>query len=87
MAELARREDDIKKDLEKLRAVEQGLRSPARLAAVVREKKMDLVVLGSAKPEAQATAGGKAPRRPGEVLDEGFERAEKPVRLATAGNW
>ncbi len=87
LAELSRREEEIKDSLEKLRAREQGLRSPARLAAIVREKKMSLVSLGSALP-AQAEARGRnavQARRPGAVLDEEFVRMEREVRMASAG--
>lgn len=90
LAELARKEDDAKKRLEKLRTTEEALRSPARLAMLVRERKLDLVALGSAKPQ-PAVADGRARtaanRKPGEVLDEDFARAAEtaPTDLADAG--
>lgn len=88
LAELLRREDTAKRRLDKLRTVEQELRSPARLAGLVREKHLRLVVLGSAKPVNPSVAAG-ASRRPGDVLDD--DMSERPgdsrVDMASAGQW
>lgn len=70
LAELIRREDDMLKRLERLRTEEGTLRSPARLAALVRERKMDLVALGSREPRARGD--GAAIRAPGGILDDGY---------------
>lgn len=91
LAELARREDELRKRLAKLRTAEESLKRPARLTALIRERKMDLVSLGSAEPRVAEAAGAKGgaaghPRLPGEVLDEEFMKREQPVRMATAGN-
>ncbi len=67
LAELARKESEARQRLDCLRAEEQELRSPARLAALVREKRMNFVALGSAMPSDAAVARS---RRPGEVLDD-----------------
>lgn len=91
LAELARREDELRKRLAKLRTAEESLKRPARLTALIRERKMELVSLGSAEPTANVARGrnGNAgdTRLPGEVLDEEFMKREKPVRMATAGNY
>ncbi len=66
LAELIRQEDEVQKRLDQLRAVEQELRSSTRLANVIREKKMQFVVIGSAQPQAP----NGLPRRPGQVLED-----------------
>ncbi len=68
LAELARLEDEVQKRLDQLRAVEQELRSSTRLANVIREKKMQFVVIGSTSPQAP----NGLVRRPGQVLEEGL---------------
>ena len=82
LADLARSEEEARHRLEKLRAEEQEMRSPARLAALVREKKMKLVALGSAMPDEAGLASG---RRPGEVLDEDIGARARQVDMASAG--
>lgn len=74
LADLSRREEEVRKRLEKLQAKEESLRSPARLAMLVREKKMNLVALGSVQPESPSWASmqRETGRRPGEVLDADF---------------
>ncbi len=51
LADLARDENAARQRLDSLRAEEQELRSPARLAALVREKHLKFVALGSAVPD------------------------------------
>lgn len=67
LEQLTRREDEAKKRLARLRADEQALRSPARLARLVREKRMELYALSHSVPE---VAGAGKARRPGEVLED-----------------
>jgi cell division protein FtsB len=67
LEQLTRREDEAKKRLARLRTDEQALRSPARLAKLVRDKRLDVYALPHAAP-AVAKAGKE--RRPGEVLEE-----------------
>ena len=86
LAELSRYEDEAKKQLAKLRAKEEELRSPAHLARLVREKRLDVVALGRAMPEQAPVA--TAARRPGEVLDDeiaGF--GGDGVNVASSGQW
>ncbi len=86
LADLARREEEVRDSLAKLRAEEEALRSPARLATLVRERKLPLVSLGSALPEpleAKARSAARS-RLPGVVLDENYTRAEREVRVASA---
>ena len=54
LAEAARNEDDLKKRLEKLRAVEGGLMRPARLAAIAKDLKLDVANLGVMPQERMA---------------------------------
>ena len=82
LAEMAQREDEVRKRLAKLQTQEEALRSPVRLARLVREHKMQLVSLGSARPDSGAKA---AERRPGEVLDNSYIEAER--ELASLGQW
>ena len=89
LAELSRREDEARKRLAKLRTQEDALRAPARLAALVRDKKMDLVALGSIQPDSPSWQNVKrgAERKPGEVLDEAYVRVnerDEQVNLAQA---
>lgn len=88
LAELAKREDDVKKRLVKLRAQEQELRSPTRLAALVREQRLNLVALGTTDP---LPAPFRTDRKPGQVMDEVAERqpaeADAPWDVASAGQW
>lgn len=86
LAELIRREEAAKLRLDKLRTHEQELRSPARLASLVRDKRLKLVVLGSAKPVAPESS--VAVRQPGEVSDaEKILDANGRVDVASAGQW
>lgn len=99
LAELVRREEAAKQRLDRLRAVEHELRSPARLSAFVREKRLKLVVLGSAKPvyvQSPTLSGLRqgeamyAARRPGETMDE--RKAENnengdAVDMASVRQW
>lgn len=91
LAELARREDESEKRLERLRAREATLRSPARLAAFVRKNGSGLVALGPLPPaDSRLYAGAKAPgRQPGEVRDADFARSreDETVDVADAGGW
>lgn len=90
LAELSRRESDVKKRLDKLRAKEGTLRSPARLAMLIRDKKMDLVALGSVQPSSSSWEENKKEtlRKPGEVLDESYNRmTEEQMNLARAEQW
>lgn len=82
LAELTRREGDIRRTLEKLDAEEEGLRSPDRLARLSRERRMDLIVLTRAAPDGAEWAGG---RRPGDVLDDDFAKVERPPMVASVG--
>lgn len=85
LAELAKREDEVKKRLGVLRAREEELRSPSRLAALVRKKKLDMVALGDI-----ATAEGDkklAERRPGEVIDNRPGKSTPDVNVASVGQW
>lgn len=84
LAELAREEVEARQRLESLRTEEQELRSPARLAALVREKRLKFVALGSAMPENVDVASG---RRPGEVLDDVQVETREPVQMASVGQW
>lgn len=90
LAELLRREQSAKQRLERLRTEEQELRSPGRLAALVREQRLKLVVLGSAEPVAPVMS---MLRKPGEVMDDpgmdGIEGVElEPVEMASvSGYW
>ena len=86
LAELSRREEEMKDSLDKLRAHEEALRSPARLASIVREKKMPLVSLGSALPVISEPKSRDYVqiRKPGTVLDVEFIRAEQEIRMASA---
>lgn len=87
LAELARKEDDMRKNLKKLQAEEEGLRSPSRLASLIREKKMNLVVLRTSLPADPVRNMGRLAeqRLPGDVLDEEFARVERQVRVAAVG--
>ncbi|MDR1520718.1 MAG: hypothetical protein LBU23_11370 [Planctomycetota bacterium] len=85
LAELARREDDIRKRMEKLRADEIALCSPNRLGALVREKAPRLVAIGSADPNCRAGFNRGTERLPGTVLDKVFLKLERPVRMASLG--
>lgn len=89
LAELNRREQAAKQRLERLRTEEQELRSPGRLAAIVREKQLKLVVLGSAKPvhTMQAVVPGTVARKPGEVLDDINSEIEEHMDMASAAQW
>jgi hypothetical protein len=80
LAELARVEEESRRRLAILRTEEQELRSPARLAALVREKRLSLVSLGSAMPDGPDAASG---RRPGEILDDAPSGAARPVDMAS----
>ncbi len=80
LAELARVEEESRRRLAILRTEEQELRSPARLARLVREKRLDLVFLGSAMPDADVASGR---RRPGEILDDDPAGAAQPVDMAS----
>lgn len=82
LAELAQHEGEVRKRLEKLRTQEQALRSPVRLARLVREHRMQLVSLGSARPESHSDSGE---RRPGQVLDNSYIETER--ELASLGQW
>lgn len=83
LAELSRVEEEAGKRLAVLRTEEQELRSPARLAALVREKGMTFVSLGSAMPAALDELA--AARRPGEVFEDGFGgEAPDAVDVASA---
>lgn len=89
LAELLRKEQAAKQRLERLRTEEQELRSPGRLTALVRDKRLKLVVLGSAKPVVPDLANV---RRPGEILDDsGMDGLEdiglEPVDMASVGQW
>ena len=84
LADLTRREKEARETLEKLRTEEDSLRSPARIASLVREKRLKLVSLGRAEPEPPDWDGGEAGRRPGVVLDQAYPGAKKPVRVALA---
>lgn len=86
LAEIARRESEIGNSLEKLRAEEDSLRSPARLAALIKEKNLRLRFLGTAVPPGFDETAFRN-RRPGAVLDEDFPRSERPVKMAAAGSW
>lgn len=75
---LARRADEAEKLLARLRAEEQSLRSPARLAELVRDRRLSLYALAHSMPEvARAGKARRAPqeRRPGEVIDEDVDVA------------
>ncbi len=76
LAELSRREQQLRVDLDKLLAEEQNLRSPFRLTALLREKKLDLVALSSATPNG---AGLAQARRPGQVMDQEFSSLGESV--------
>ncbi|MCD8349190.1 MAG: hypothetical protein LUC93_01080 [Planctomycetaceae bacterium] len=87
LAELARREDDVKKRLDKLRAKEQELRSPTRLASLVREHRLNLVALGTTEP---LPAPFRTGRKPGQIMDEvetdgNLAGTEIPWDVASAG--
>lgn len=83
LAELIRREEAARDRLARLRTEEQELRSPTRLAAMVRDKRLKLVVLGSAKPVV-SDSPALAVRRPGEVLEETAAATDAPVDMASA---
>jgi len=85
LAELARREAELKERLARLKAEEDSLRSPARLAKRIENERLQLYVLRSAPPESARVAMGTG-RKPGEVLDESFSRAEPRIRVASAAN-
>ena len=91
LAELSRREEQARKRLEKLQTEENTLRSPARLAELVRKNKMDLVALGSVQPSSPSWEEGlknaSANRKPGEVLDESYVPAGERMNLADLGQW
>ncbi len=87
LAELARREAELKERLARLKTEEESLRSPARLATRIKETKAQLVVLRTAPPESSYSSDMAMGRQPGQVLDESFIRAEKPVTIAAAGEW
>lgn len=84
LADLSRREEEARRKLDALRAEEQELRSPARLAALVREKRLKLVFLGSAMPGEVGVASG---RRPGQVQGEAPVAAEPGADMASVGQW
>ena len=83
LAELASREDDIRKTLAKLMAEENALRSPVRIARLVREKFARLTALSVAVPVRRAPDSGME-RRPGTVLDDAFVEGAGGVRMAAA---
>lgn len=70
--QLVRREDEMKKRIARLHTEEQTLRSPARLAKLVRDKRMNVYALSTGVPGVASARGG---RRPGEVLDDGVAGA------------
>ena len=81
--QLTRREDEMKQRIARLHTDEQALRSPARLARLVRDKRMDLYALSSVAPD---VAKARNQRRPGEVLDEGAASGEaEDMVLASVG--
>lgn len=83
--ELIRREDEAKKRLAKLHTEEQQLRSPARLARLVRKTHPDLVSLGTAVPD---TADKASKRRPGQVLnEEPLGTNARDTNLASVRQW
>ena len=82
LAEAARNEDEVKKRLEKLRAAEEGLMRPARLAAVARDLKLDVANLG-VLPQDQKTRL-RSRMAAGNRWDEFTGNGENGVRVATA---
>lgn len=87
LEELVRKEEAAKERLAALKATEENVRSPAKLAALVRKYNLDLVVLRTAMPDGKGKSRLASARRPGEVLDVEFSRIERPnaIRLASAG--
>jgi hypothetical protein len=85
LAELARREHDLRNRLEKLRLEESALASPARLGVLARERLPGLVALGEGAPE-RGVAGeaGEKGRGPGTVLDRSYLEVDRPIRMALA---
>lgn len=71
LAESARREAEMAKRLEKLLAYEESLKQPARLAAMARELKLDVVNLVAIGPDAKALPAGYgvSRRKPGETYE------------------
>lgn len=82
LAELTRREDEMKKRLGFLRTQEEEMRSPPRLRLLAQQKCPHLVALGSATPEPIAASGR---RRPGEIEDDPRRIAlEEDAEMASA---
>ncbi|MCC8166565.1 MAG: hypothetical protein LIQ31_10540 [Planctomycetes bacterium] len=73
LADLARQEEDMKRTLARLRTKEQELRSPVRLAEIIREQRMPLVALGSVLP----TERVNHERRPGLTVEDDLARKER----------
>jgi hypothetical protein len=83
LAELASREDNARKVLAKLKAEENALRSPIRIARLVREKFARLTALGVAVSVRHVPDDGTE-RRLGTVLDETFVDGDGDIRMAAA---
>lgn len=82
LAEIARQETEIKKRLEKLRAHEESLLQPARLATFAKELKLDLTniaIMPDENPKPVGTAAAR--RKPGEFYQPG---GSAEVRMASA---
>lgn len=81
LAEIDRRETELKQRLEKLKAREESLLQPARLSILARELKLDAASLGVVPPP-ESELGGKAVlRRPGDFFHSGGERT---LQMASA---
>lgn len=86
LAELSRREAELQKSLERLRAQEESLRGHAYLAEMLRKKKMELVALRHgvlATPANDATAA----RLPGDVQDDAYNRADRSAEVLAVRGW
>lgn len=80
LAEMSQRETETLKRLEKLRAEEESLLQPTRLAKLAKELKLDVASLQSTPPApAIRRNGATAERLPGET-----ERDGQDTRLASA---
>ncbi len=69
LAEVQRQEEEMEKRLEKLRAKEESLMQPARLASLAKQLNLDLVNLATLPPEKVETVASAGKRRPGDFQE------------------
>lgn len=80
LAEAAQKESELAKRLEKLRAQEESLKQPSRLATLARELKLDVINLAVMPADDSTgsvrTAAKTNTRRPGDFYDADFAERE-----------